>query len=270
MKVLLTSGGTRTAVDDVRILTNLSTGTFGNHLCRALMEAGHEVHFLYAKGSKCLHELRSDLSCFLSNEVTRENFYSKVLRRETTENRAEFLWHNKDKYLPIAYADFHDYATKLRDLLKQNWDIVILAAAVSDYEPVAKADGKISSEKDSLTIELKQTPKLIREVKQLCPDTFLVGFKLLVGSTQEQLENAMVSQMEKASTDMVVGNDLRDIRAAQHRLTTLSIDQHFYQFELMPGDQLAEELAKDIIRDARTMNGDFAHLGAPGRKQKAT
>lgn len=274
MKVLLTSGGTKVKIDDVRHVGNFSAGTFGNHLCHAFLEAGHDVTFLYAKGSKCPHELRLDLSDVVTGEdrPVEGMFEIEDIAGNEVAKAAGLLDDCRGRYHPVPYSDFEDYAVKLDELLRAAApvipyvpDVVVLAAAVSDYAPV-KREGKISSELDEMTIRMEKTPKLIRKVKDTLPECFLVGFKLLVGSTQKQLQDAMVDQHEKARADMVVGNDLRDIRTAQHKLTTLSIDQHFYEIGPMPGDQLAAALVEEIVRDAKTMNGDFAHLGAPGRE----
>jgi phosphopantothenoylcysteine synthetase/decarboxylase len=253
MKVLLTSGGTRSYIDEVRILTNLSTGTFGNHLCKAFLRSGHDVTFLYAKGSKCPHELRVDLSTILDHKFVADVKESYFLGKTAieVEQAATFIRANRDTYHPVSYADFDDYKAKLETCLSGKPDIVVLAAAVSDYAPV-KTDGKISSELDEMSIHLVKTPKLIRKVKKVLPNCFLVGFKLLVNSTQEQLEDAMLDQMTKAETDMVVGNDLRDIKANNHTLTVLSIDNLFYVFDPMSGDKLAQELVAEIVQDAET------------------
>lgn len=46
MRVLLTAGGTREPIDDVRVVANSSTGRLGAYLADAFAEAGHEVCLL--------------------------------------------------------------------------------------------------------------------------------------------------------------------------------------------------------------------------------
>ena len=230
LKVLLTSGGTRTTIDSVRHIGNMSRGTFGKHICDALLQAGHEVTFLYSKGSKAPHLVVSDLT------------QTSMLDLDEAVN---FYYSHISQYHPIEYGDFDDYAVKLRELLTHKYDVVILCAAVSDYAPV-KTEGKISSELDTLTIKLEKTPKLIREVKILAPEAFLVGFKLLVGSTSEQLDNAMRAQMEASGADLVVGNDLRDIKASNHSLRILDKSGYIVEKTHMTGEELAYFLVWDI------------------------
>jgi len=163
MRILLTSGGTKTPLDDVRHIGNMSSGTFGRHLCNAFLEAGHDVTFLYARGSKCPHELRIDLN--------KGAFQATALLNE----HLLFLDAHKKCYTPLEYADFKDYERLLLCCLKEPYDIVVLAAAVSDYAPIKK-EGKISSELDKLTIELEKTPKLIRQVKTILPNSDVVYY----------------------------------------------------------------------------------------------
>ena len=213
MKVFLTSGGTKTPIDSVRHVGNMSKGTFGCHLCNAFLKMGHTVHYFYAKDSKAPHDFRLNLKEVGSREAM-----------ETLLESYDFLDDFGDRYIPMEYSDFNSYAEGLKKMLGSGLfdlpDVVVLAAAVSDYAPV-KHEGKISSDLDKMVIEFEKTPKLIRQIRDFCPKTFLVGFKLLVGSTQDELLEAMKKQMKVAKTDMVVGNDLRDIRADKHSLTIL-------------------------------------------------
>ena len=74
MHALVTSGGTREPVDDVRVLTNRSTGRLGAVLVDALTERGHQVTLLHAVGSAMprrsrsavhwnVHSLMNEASC---------------------------------------------------------------------------------------------------------------------------------------------------------------------------------------------------------------
>ena len=233
--VLLTSGGTKTPIDSVRAITNFSKGTFGCHLCNSFLKNGDLVRFLYARDSKCPHEFRVDL----------KKVSSKDAMKQLVE-RMDFLEKFGVLYVPEEYSDFNGYANSLTNLVKLiQPDITVLAAAVSDYAPV-KREGKISSELAKMVIEFEQTPKLIRQIRDIAPKTFLVGFKLLVGSTEEELLKAMKSQMEKAKTDMVIGNDLRDILADKHSLTVLRADGKVTRYSGKPGDKLADDMVGAI------------------------
>jgi phosphopantothenoylcysteine decarboxylase/phosphopantothenate--cysteine ligase len=53
MKCIVTAGPTFEELDEVRRLTNFSTGTLGTELADFLMERGHEVELLRGQGATC-------------------------------------------------------------------------------------------------------------------------------------------------------------------------------------------------------------------------
>jgi phosphopantothenoylcysteine synthetase/decarboxylase len=120
----------------------------------------------------------------------------------------------------IGYDNFEDYEHKLFDIIKNKQpDVIVLAAAVSDYGVDNYVDGKIRTSSDEMIIKLKPLPKLISRVREYAPNAFIVGFKLLVDSTEEELKQACIDSMNKNKLDMIVGNDLRDIQHDNHTLT---------------------------------------------------
>ena len=183
MKILITSGGTKIKIDSVRSITNMSKGTFGSYIAQEFLELKHQVVFLHAKNSK---------TPFL-------------------------LDYNRKLITFVEYETFEDYEKELIKELEKKPDIVVLAAAVSDYGVENPVDGKIRSG-DDLVIRLKPLPKLISMVKQKCPDCILCGFKLLVNSTDYDLKKAVEDSINKNNCDLVVGNDLRDIKNGNHKL----------------------------------------------------
>lgn len=194
MKILVTSGGTKVKIDSVRHIGNMSSGTFGSRIaqCLALDNSEPDVTFLNAKGSK------------------------------------KPMIQDRNRHKDIEYEDFYDYAAKLEKLCKQkeSFDIVILAAAVSDYLVENPVEGKIRS-KDELVIKLKPAPKLISKVREWNPTCKLVGFKLLVNSTDEQLIEAARDSIIKNDCDIVIANDLRDIKNNDHtvRIVRKGVDK---------------------------------------------
>ncbi len=57
------------------------------------------------------------------------------------------------------------YDVILQELKSFSYDIVILAAAVSDFKPAAVSDFKISSDTSSLTLTFVPTVKIINKIK---------------------------------------------------------------------------------------------------------
>ena len=88
-----------------------------------------------------------------------------------------------------------------------NYDIFISAAAVSDFEFKKKVDKKIDSS-SSLFLNLKPTTKIIRQIKKINPDIFLVGFKAEFNISREEIIACARKQISDAGTDLVVANDI--------------------------------------------------------------
>lgn len=186
MKILITSGGTSVYIDAVRRIANMSTGNFGSQIAKSFIKIASyndDIHFLMAKRSKS----------------------------PTCDDFDVCLY-------PHEYVTYEDYRDKLFELLdKHHFDIIILAAAVSDYGVANPVDGKIRST-DELVIKLYPLPKLISQVREKAKNSVICGFKLLVGSTDEELISACKKSIETNYIDLVIGNDLADIKKDNHRL----------------------------------------------------
>lgn len=207
MKILITSGGTKVPIDRVRSITNMSHGTFGSRIADAFFHLGHErdggseeqiekITFFMAKGSL---------------QPTLQAVYD-----ETFESG----------YRPIEYVEyvtFDQYKDGIEELLKnEKYDLIVVAAAVSDYGVANYYNGKYRSREDDMCIKLVKLPKILPIMRRLAPDSVICGFKLLVDSTEDQLLEAMQKQIAESDVDLVIGNDLRDIKANDHRLLVLS------------------------------------------------
>jgi phosphopantothenate---cysteine ligase (CTP) len=210
MKILITSGGTKIMLDSVRHIGNMSKGTFGSAICKEFLERFHYVDFLMAEGSKTPFTFTTTPNSLSKNDCYRmENEFEEWL--DFAKDACPF-------YHECKYKTFDDYKFKIERLLKNNkYDMVILAAAVSDFGVENVVDGKMRSNSD-MEIKLKALPKIISGIKKWQPNTFLVGFKLLVNSNENELIKDAKSSIEKNGCDVVVANDLRDIRANNHKL----------------------------------------------------
>ena len=91
--------------------------------------------------------------------------------------------------------------------LISDYDIFISTAAVSDFEFKQKSDKKLDSS-SSLYLNLKPTTKIIRQIKKVNPDIFLVGFKAEFNVSYEDIINCARKQISDAGTDLVIANDV--------------------------------------------------------------
>ena len=96
-----------------------------------------------------------------------------------------------------------------REVLKliPSQDIFISSAAVSDFEFEKKSNKKIDSS-NSLFLNLKPTNKIIREIKKVNPDIFLVGFKAEFNISTDDIIHRSRQQIRDTGADLVVANDV--------------------------------------------------------------
>jgi len=236
MKILVTSGGTKIPIDKVRDITNMSKGTFGAKIATELLQLGHDVYFFKAEGSRSPSSITIDI----------KDGYS-LGTFQTWYNRTNKLM---EHYKEMSYKTFQDYLERLERLIKiERPDVVMLAAAVSDYGVKDPFKGKIRSN-DALKIELEQLPKIIYFIKEWHPTCKLVGFKLLVDSRDYQLIDAAKKSIADNKCDMIVANDLNDMKDGKHRIHLVYPDQHVLSFETDPDDSnfLARKVAEETIR----------------------
>ena len=121
MRILITAGPTREPIDDVRFISNRSSGQMGFALADAAADAGHEVTLL--------------LGPVLLPPSVAERV--RVERFSTTADLQALL----AEHLP-------------------NCDVLIKAAAVADYRPSKLIKGK-TPRREGMSIQLEPTPDLV-------------------------------------------------------------------------------------------------------------
>lgn len=239
MRVLVTSGGTKVPVDRVRDITNMSNGTFGARIAHAALELEHEVCFFCAQHSRTPFSQNFD---FYGNDDWERAINSVA-------DLYNFCSKHQQRYTQVTFRNFTDYEQGLRLSLDAfSPDVVILAAAVSDYGVTNYMDGKIRSKKNQ-QILLEPLPKVISQVKRWWPECFLVGFKLLVESSEDELVAAARDSIEKNGCDLVVANNLASLQAGDHRVLIVGPkDVESYSQSQRPKDPYY--LARTVVRTA--------------------
>ncbi|MFC1822694.1 bifunctional phosphopantothenoylcysteine decarboxylase/phosphopantothenate--cysteine ligase CoaBC, partial [Thermodesulfobacteriota bacterium] len=89
---------------------------------------------------------------------------------------------------------------------RESCDVIIKAAAVSDYRPAATAEQKIKKEKGIETIELVQTTDILAELgrSKAEGDYLLVGF---AAETDDLIRHAK-EKLKQKNLDLIVANDV--------------------------------------------------------------
>lgn len=179
MNILVTAGATREPIDGVRFLSNLSTGVTAATLAASFQARGHRLGVLRGEGAAAPRDL-ADVEKFGSAS---------------------------------------DLGDRLRRRLATGeWEMVVMAAAVSDYRPAEVHQGKLDSAAPELVLRLVRNPKLLPRLKAFSPRPVkVVGFKLTAGADEAGRRAAVAAQFAAGGVDAVVHNDLEEIgRSAVH------------------------------------------------------
>ncbi|MFA5039364.1 MAG: phosphopantothenoylcysteine decarboxylase [Candidatus Omnitrophota bacterium] len=172
-KILITAGPTWVPIDDVRVISNTSSGELGFLLAREAVSCG----------------MRTDL------------FLGPATHADSPQGAR------------VARFKYFDELLKLisRTLTRRRYDLILHCAAVSDYlmEPV---EGKISSKNEQLILRLRPAPKLVDLMRRLNPGAFLVMFKLEGRVSDAVLLKRALEAKKRASADLVVANRFQDGR----------------------------------------------------------
>ena len=127
-------------------------------------------------------------------------------------------------------------------------DIMIMAAAVSDYTPAEVATQKIKKKSDNMAIELKKTTDILKSVGQnKRPDQVLVGFAL---ETEHEKDNAKKKLLGK-NLDFIVLNSLRDKGAGfshdTNKVTIMDREGSVHDFPLKSKQLVAKDILDKVI-----------------------
>lgn len=140
-KVVLSGGGTIEKIDDVRYISNFSSGKMSSSLATALYYLGADVSLVASRGLEFAPKSIKKVQVFNTLE------FKENLEKELKNNQSE-----KKLYL-------------------------FMVAAISDYIPSVKVDGKIKKESlgETWNMELKKNIDILATIEK--DNIFTVGFK---------------------------------------------------------------------------------------------
>jgi phosphopantothenoylcysteine decarboxylase/phosphopantothenate--cysteine ligase len=180
MHCLITAGPTFEPLDEVRRLTNFSSGRLGTELANFLAARGHEVTLLIGQ---------------------------------------QATWHGERHARHIElFATTADLRDRLQARAGQTVDAVFHAAAVSDFafgkiwhrlpsgELVEARAGKIPTREGTLLAELVPTPKIIGSLRGWFPKARLIGWKYEVDGGHDGVLALAQRQLAECGTDACVAN----------------------------------------------------------------
>ena len=129
-------------------------------------------------------------------------------------------------------------------------DVYVSAAAISDFKIDNTSDKKISSEED-VTIKFTKLPKLLKQIKQLNPHTFVVGFKAEAGLSEEELINKARKRMVEYDTDLMVANDIlveNGGPGSDNNEVYILDGKDYVKVPLAPKKEIAEVIIGEVIK----------------------
>lgn len=206
-RILITAGSTWVRIDKVRVITNIFGGRTGYYIAQRLCKNGFSVTLL-------LGPTRFHFSPLGGMNILRFKYFEEL------------------------------NSLVKKELFKKRYIAVIHSAAISDYTPVKVYQGKISSHRNQLNIKCKPTPKIIKEIKRIDKNVFLVQFKLEVGVNTRELLRRAYRSMLRNDADLVVANKLEDIRGKRYK--SFVMDREKNTFSIRSHQKLAHFLIKTI------------------------
>jgi phosphopantothenoylcysteine decarboxylase / phosphopantothenate---cysteine ligase len=106
----------------------------------------------------------------------------------------------------VAWRDVGTVAELRDEVLREagGADVLVMAAAVSDFTPASPSEEKIRRSSGVRSIELAPTPDVLQAVREQNPGLFMVGFAATHGDPASDARE----KLEKKGADIVVGNDI--------------------------------------------------------------
>lgn len=170
MRVIVTCGPSYEPIDEVRRITNFSTGELGLRIAHRLVADGHEVR------------------CFCGEGAT---------------------WHDPEVAVAsVAFSTNDDLLAKLKtEAAMGDVGAIFHAAALADFtmrdEPAWR---KIPSGKGTFNLRLVPATKLLGKLRRLFPTARIVGWKYELDGTREAAIARGQEQIEGNGTDACVVN----------------------------------------------------------------
>lgn len=204
--VLITAGPTYEKLDPVRFIGNNSSGKMGYYLAKNAQKLGANVKLIIGP---------TNLDMNLD--------FIETIRIESSD--------------------------EMFNMVKKNYkksDIVISAAAVSDFKPKSISKNKIKKKNILEKIEVVPTIDILSYLGKNKTKQYLVGFAL---ETENPIENAKKKLNDK-NLDAIILNTISDfspISSDENKITFISSDNNI-QYKKKSKDQVSKDIFEQIIK----------------------
>ncbi len=217
-KILITAGPSREAIDDIRYLSNKSSGRMGIEIAKEASARGAEVLLI---AGECMVKIPD---------------YINTIHVESAN---DFIKNIKDE---LTYS---------------NYDIFISAAAISDYKPTEYVEGKISSDKiEELKVSMKLTPKVLNVARRKDYKLFIIAFKAEINVSRSELIDRAYNRLLKSEADLIVANDVgrEDIgfNSKDNEVYIINKEKHITHIEKHTKRYVASKIIDVALENYRT------------------
>ncbi len=168
-KIIVTGGPTREWLDPVRFLSNPSTGKMGAAIADAAFEKSNNVVFIHGSIDSSLVE--------------------------------------KKKYRSVSVETTDDMLNAVLTELEDN-SILVMAAAPADYTAKSISKEKMKKTGDNLTIEMKRTPDILKNVYDYGKTNNLNIFTVGFAAETNDVENYAKGKLISKKLNMICLNDV--------------------------------------------------------------
>ena len=130
-------------------------------------------------------------------------------------------------------------------------DVLIMAAAVSDYRVANEADSKMKKMDDSgpVTIELTENPDILKTMGDKKKEQFLVGF----AAETDHLEKYAKKKLKEKNLDVIVANEVgrsdRGFNADENQVILFTADGDRIDVPLTAKSEVANIIISKVIED---------------------
>ncbi|NIZ18692.1 phosphopantothenoylcysteine decarboxylase [Entomospira culicis] len=249
MHILITAGGTSEKIDDVRKITNSSTGELGALIAKefALRQEVESIHLLTTKQA-----ILPDIHAKITTHIVESHAQVQARLRSIMEH------HSPDVIIhSMAISDYHVSAVSSLDTLAEelslwleshsNPSTTMIKAYLEQYQQGAELPKKMSSSITNPLLMLAPNAKLIDQLRALAPHATIVGFKLAATETVEELIVIGFSLLQRCQCDFVLANRVEDISEDGHVAFFIDADRQISTWSSKP--HIAQGIVERLLKE---------------------
>lgn len=231
-KIIITAGGTSEPIDSVRSITNQATGRLGALIAKEASQY-FDVYLMASSNVDC-SQLPEYVTVIEVNDV------------QTLMNKMQMYLEHHSIFAVIHTMAVSDFGLAGIATEEKVQHVLFEEEELRHFQWsqlfMPTKEEKISSQQEGLYLKLIPMPKVIQYIKQWSEDTLLIGFKLLVNATQDELLHAAQKQQVIAHSDYVVINNQNEINEQYHHASLVQNNHIIADFKTK------EEIATGLVQ----------------------